>query len=280
MRRRLILVLLLLLPGLATAEPLRLVATIPPYAMLAQAVAGDAAAVTTLVQRGRDPHHFDPAITDITRLRRADLVIANGLGLRRVEKAIPDDAPTLRVAEAVTFEPIRDGSGAVNPHIWLDPAVARRGASALAERLSQLRPDQAEAFRRRAGAFDERLAAATRQARSLLTDLPTRLVVTQHPGFDYFLRRFDLELAGTYTDLAGSEPGPHRVRELIEAIRAAAIPAVFGEPQLPDGPVASLAAEAGVGRAELDPLGLAKGIATYPNLILINARRIRDAYNR
>jgi ABC-type Zn uptake system ZnuABC Zn-binding protein ZnuA len=275
---RLLSALLLIALSAATAAGPTIVATIPPYAMAARAVAGEDAEVHSLIRSGQDPHHFDPAVTDIARLRRADLIVANGIGLRRVEGHLPDDGPVMRVAEATDFEAIRDERGAVNPHIWLDPAVMRRAARALAGRLGELDPGAEAAYRRRAGAFAERVAAAAAEAEDRLAGLPTRQVITQHPGFDYFLRRFGLTLAGTYTDLSGAEPGPRRVRRLLDRIRSAGIPAVFGEPQLPSGPMRTLAAEAGVGYAELDPLGLSGEVRTYPGLLLRIARGIRDAY--
>lgn len=275
----------LLLPGAPVrAEPgLRIVATIPPYAMLARAVAGDNAEVAALVQRGHDPHHFDPTVSTMARLRRAHVVIRNGIGMRQVEDHIQraaEDPSLFTVAEAVAFEPIRGPRGETNPHIWLDPDVMADAADALADRLARLRPDHADRFAANAAAFTETVADADAQCRRWLSDLPTRKVVTFHPGFDYFFRHFDLTVVGTYRDLAGNEPGARGIAELLATIRRHDLPALFREPQLPAGAARSLAAEAGVDLAVLDPLGFAEGIDGYPDLLRYNARQVRDAYRR
>jgi ABC-type Zn uptake system ZnuABC Zn-binding protein ZnuA len=274
----------LVLPTPAAAgEALRITATIPPYAMLARAVAGPGARVGTLVQRGHDPHHFDPTVAAMARLRRADLVIRNGLGMPQVEDHIrrePGDPSLFSVAEAADFAPIHDARGATNPHIWLDPTVMTQAATALAERLARLRPGERERFAANAAAFNQAVTAADRQCRGWLADLPTRRVVTFHPGFDYFFRHYGLEVTGTYLDLAGNEPSPRRIAALLAAIREHAIPALFREPQLPTGPARALADEAGVRLAELDPLGFTERIAGYPDLLRHNARQVRDAYRR
>ena len=270
-------------PAVAAGEPLRITATIPPYAMLARAVAGPQAQVATLVQRGHDPHHFDPTVAAMARLRRAHLVIRNGIGMPQVEGHIrrgSDDPSLFSVADAAAFEPIRDARRATNPHIWLDPTVMTQAATALAERLGRLRPAGRERFAANAAAFKEAVAAADRQCRGWLADLPTRRVVTFHPGFDYFFRHYGLEVTGTYLDLAGNEPSPRRIAELLAAIREHAIPALFREPQLPTGPARALADEAGVRLAELDPLGFTERIGGYPDLLRHNARQVRDAYRR
>lgn len=268
-----------LFAGAAGARPLSLVATIPPYAMLAEAVAGEVAEVHLLVRRGHDPHHYEPGSRDRARLESADLVIHNGLGMQHVEQVVRRaGAPRFAVAEEVDFEPVRDDSGAVNGHIWLDPAIMTAAAGALAERLAQRHPEGAEGFRRRAEAFESAVAEADAAAAERLADLPVRRVVTYHPGFDYFFRHYDLEVAGTYLDLRGSEPGPRQVAGLIETLRGDGIPALFGEPQLPSDPMQALADEAGVALAELDPLGFAESVTTYPELLRLNARRIAEAY--
>jgi ABC-type Zn uptake system ZnuABC Zn-binding protein ZnuA len=274
---------LLALPGNAAAapEPLRIVATIPPYAMLARAVAGESARVDVLVARGHDPHHFDPSVASMARLRRADLVIRNGIGMQPVEAHIQrpaDDPGLLSVAAVADFAPIRGSRGEINPHIWLDPAVMRQAAAALAERLGHLRPGGRERFAANAAAFERAVAAADRECRELLAELPTRQVVTFHPGFDYFFRHYRLTLAGSYLDLAGNDPSARRIAELLATIREHAIPAIFREPQLPAAPARALANEAGVRLAVLDPLGYADTIAGYPDLLRYNARQVRHAY--
>ncbi|MFB6259638.1 MAG: metal ABC transporter substrate-binding protein [Thiohalorhabdaceae bacterium] len=275
----------LLLPGTAVqaSSGLRIVTTIPPYAMMARAVAGEGAEVAALVERGHDPHHFDPTVAAMAHLRRADAVVRNGIGMRQVEDHIqrrPDDPTLLTVAEAAAFEPIRGPGGEINPHIWLDPDVMVEAAEALADRLGRLRPRRAERFAANAAAFAEAVATADAQCRRWLSDLPTRKVVTYHPGFDYFFRHFDFQVVGSYRDLAGNEPGSRAITELLATIRRHELPALFREPQLPAGAARSLAAEAGVDLAVLDPLGFAKGIDGYPELLRYNARQVRDAYSR
>lgn len=281
-----LLAILALLPAaaaMAAAPPLDIVATIPPYGMAARAVAGEAGEVHVLVRRGQDPHQFEPSISEMARTQGADLVIRNGLGQQRVESHLRQAAggdQLLTVSEVVSFAPIRDERGAMNGHIWLDPEIMTRLAPVLAARLGKLHPKDAETFAANAERFVAEIRAADRKARQLLAELPVRKVVTFHPAFEYFFRHYDLELAGTYLDLAGNEPSPRRIQRLLARIRSNRLPAIFREPQLPEAPVRALAAEAEVRVRTLDPLGFASSIEGYPDLIRYNARQIHDAYVR
>ena len=78
--RRLLAALLCLLPAGAAGQTVQVVTSIPPYAMLARAVAGPDTEVSSLVRPGQDPHRFDPTVRQVAALNRADLVVHNGLG--------------------------------------------------------------------------------------------------------------------------------------------------------------------------------------------------------
>jgi ABC-type Zn uptake system ZnuABC Zn-binding protein ZnuA len=262
------------------AAPLKIVATIPPYAMLAQAVAGDRAAVHTLVSRGHDPHHYDPTVKDMARLHGAAVVIHNGIGQQQVEAHLDQAGQALdfSVADAVPFAAITDERGATNGHIWLDPHVMIRAAAALAARLAALRPEDAPAFAGNAARFIADVQAADAEAARRLAGIRPRRVVTYHRGFDYFFRHYGITVAGSYLDLAGNEPSGRGLTRLLERIRAEGLPALFLEPQLPEGPARTIAQEAGLRLGTLDPLGFAPAITTYPDLLRHNARQVADAY--
>src|SRR6266508_2625782 len=73
--------LVLLMAGLAEAAALRVVTTIPPIYCLTANVAGNLATVDNLLPPGAAAHDFQFTFAERRKLERADLVIANGLGL-------------------------------------------------------------------------------------------------------------------------------------------------------------------------------------------------------
>jgi ABC-type Zn uptake system ZnuABC Zn-binding protein ZnuA len=263
------------------AAPVKIVATIPPYAMLAEAVAGEAGKVHTLVTRGHDPHHYDPTVRDMARLHNADVVIHNGIGQQRVESHLDQARQAelrFAVADAAPFQAIRDERGATNGHIWLDPDVMIRAAAALATRLAAVHPDAAATFADNAAGFIAAVQDADETATDTLSGLSPRRVVTYHPGFDYFFRHYGITVSGTYLDLSGNEPSGQALNRLLERIRAEAIPALFLEPQLPKRPGRALAREAGIRLGVLDPLGFDPAISSYPELLRYNARQVARTY--
>src|SRR5258705_9605052 len=71
----------LLVPGAQAARKLRVVATIPDLKSLAEAVGGDLVEVDSLTRGTQNFHEAEVKPSMMLKLRRADVVIENGLDL-------------------------------------------------------------------------------------------------------------------------------------------------------------------------------------------------------
>jgi ABC-type Zn uptake system ZnuABC Zn-binding protein ZnuA len=173
----------------ATAEPLRVVTSVPDLADLVSRVGGDEVEVTALVRGPQDPHFVDPRPTFVTRLHDADLYVEMGLQLEigwspvllqsaRNARIRPGGAGYVDASRAIL--PLEVPTGVVdrsqgdvhvggNPHYLSDPVNGLRVARLLAERLTVARPEAAATFAANAAAFErallERLVGAELAAR-------------------------------------------------------------------------------------------------------------------
>ncbi len=174
-------VLTLLLAGLAAAEPVRVVATVPELGALARAVGGEDVVVTVLARPSDDPHRVEARPSFVVELARAELLLSTGFELeigwlpplidnarnRRIRK---DEGGHLEAAKQVTspigvaIGPVDRSAGDVhphgNPHVLLDPAVGLAMAQLVAGRLAELRPEAAGRFQGRLDAFARALGVA------------------------------------------------------------------------------------------------------------------------
>jgi manganese transport system substrate-binding protein len=111
---------------------------------MAQEVAGDRARVESLTKPGAEVHGYEPTPSDLQRAGRADLVLANGLGLEGWSSQFTErlQAPTVVVTEDVDVVPIAEGDarGAANPHAWMSPVQAQHYVTAIAEALTAVDP--------------------------------------------------------------------------------------------------------------------------------------------
>jgi zinc transport system substrate-binding protein len=297
------------------APPLRVVVSIHPYADLARQIAGDAAEVVTLLPAGASPHVYDPSPSQATALARADVVVMNGgidAWLARLVEATAPAAEQLVMLETIAFTPVEaheheggeeamdsadthdahgddeaeghhDASEAdgdllfVNPHVWLDPTLAARAVSAMAETFARVAPDRAGAFASNAEALVADLYALDAELAALLAPAAGAPFVPFHDAWPYFAQRYGLEVVVTLEPFPGREPSPRYVADAVALVRAAQAPAVFGERQLNPRPAEVVAESAGVRLVILDPIGGAPGPERYQDLMRENARKIVEA---
>lgn len=252
------------------AGPLRIVATTSTLASIARGAAGATAEVRSLVPVGVSPEDYQPAPADIAALRDADVLVENGAGLEGWLDATLHNAanPRLRVVICADGLAVRDG----NPHLWMDPENARAYAAKIRDALLAADAPHAAAYRAAAATYDRRLAALTARTRSKLAAIPAsrRVMIVFHNAFDYYARRFGLRVVGAIEPLAGSEPNPAHVAELVRLARATRVPAVFAEHEYSDRLARTLAASAGGLKVAFlydDSLGSAPGVSNYVGLI-------------
>lgn len=259
--------LLALLLGLSASAPAKLtvVATLPDFGDLAQRIGGDEVTVTCLVKSGEDPHFIVPKPSYIRTLNRADLLIEGGADLEsgwlppllasaRNAKLAPGSPGRLALAGSVEIiepptGPVDRSAGDVhphgNPHFWLLPANSQRTAAAIAAALSQLDPAHAADFQQRRAAFDQEFAAKSAAWAKALQPFAGTKVVTYHKSFDYLLKAFGFELAGTIEPKPGIEPSAAHLTELTARMKAQGVKLILSEPYRPRKPAEGLAAATG-----------------------------------
>ncbi len=252
------------------AGPLRIVATTTTLASIARGAAGAKADVRSLVPIGTSPEDFQPSPQVIAQLRDADVLVENGAGLEGWLDATIHNAgnPHLRIVVCATGLPVRDG----NPHLWMDPELARAYAAKISAALIEVDAKNAAAYRASASAYDRELAALTARTRAKIATIPParRTMIVFHNAFDYYARRFGLRIVGAIEPTAGAEPNAAHISDLVGLARAQHVPAVFAEHEYNDKLARTLAASAGGLKVAFlydDSLGTDAAVSTYAGMI-------------
>ncbi|UYV38151.1 zinc ABC transporter substrate-binding protein [Rhodobacteraceae bacterium D3-12] len=168
-----------------------------------------------------------------------------------------------------------DHSGA-DPHSWLDPANGKVWMAAMAEELAKLDPDNADAYRKNAKDGIAEIDAAIAKATEILAPVKDAKFVTFHDAYQYYERRFGLRNIGSISMSDARKPGPGRVKEIRDAVRAQGVACVFSEPQFNAGLVNTVFEGSSAKTGLLDPLGveLEQGAALYPALVVALAQEM------
>jgi len=287
-----------LVPGaVEAADKVRVVATIPDLKSLTEAVGGDLVDVESLTRGTQNFHEAEVRPSMMLKLRRAELLIENGLDLDRwIDVAVQgaNNADIIRggrgrveIARGVPLLEVPstrvDRSGGDvhplgNPHISLDPGLAPMITQNILDGLVRVAPQHRAAFERNRMAFLARLDEQMGRWTKLMEPVKGSKVVVFHPVYIYFLTRFGLSQAAAVEDRPGIPPSPQHLVQLIRQMKEEGIKAILVEPWN-DVKLANRVAEEAGAKAYVmaSAVGAVKGADTYIAAIDYNVNTLVKA---
>ena len=276
---------------------LRVVTTIPDLTALAQAVGGDLADVETLTRGTQNAHEAEVRPTMMLKLRRADVLVENGLELDAwadiavngannpnivrgsagridISRGLPIlEVPTVRVDRSMG-----DVHPLGNPHYSLDPGFAPMITQNILEGFSRLAADGRPTFERNRQAFLDQLNEAMTRWTKTLEPFRGAKVVVYHPQWIYFLNRFGLVQAATLEDRPGIPASPGHLVRVIQQMKAERIKVIIVEPWNDRKLAERVAQEAGAKAIVLASMvGGVKGADSYIGAIDYNVNELSRA---
>lgn len=305
----------LLCCGTATAwtKPLKVLAsTFPIYQItrnLSQGV--EDIEVSLMIPAGLGcPHDYALTPQDMQKLAKADVLIINGLGLEeflgaplkkanarlRLIDSSAGISEVLRYGAAEEHDPHEtphhhdddDHHGhhhdsGPNPHLFASPRMVALLADNIAKGLAAELPAQTSAITANSKAYAERMNRLADTMATAGKQLANTRIVTQHGVFDYLARDMGLKVVAVVQAHAGQEPSAAEMLALIADIKAQKAGAIFTEPQYPQAVGQTIAKEAGIGSARLDPV--ANGpeqapLAYYEQVMRENLKTLEQTLGR
>ncbi len=226
--------------AVAPGTTLNLATTVAPITSIVANVAGGLANITGIVPEGTNSHTFEPSPSVAAVLSKADVVFVNGLVLEEPTKdlatanirkgAVVCELGTAVLPEAeyiYDFSFPKDG-GKPNPHLWTDPMLASKYAMLVRDVLVKADPANADHYRANATAYLAKLDLLDAGIRTASTTVPKRTLLTYHDAYAYFARDYGWSVLGAIQPSSFDEPTPGEVAKLIEQVKAAGVPAIFG----------------------------------------------------
>ena len=234
---------------IAADDKLAVLATTGMIADTARAIGGDLVEVEALMGPGVDPHAYRQTRTDILAMRRADLILWNGLYLEaQLEEVLGEFSgvvPVYAVAEAIPVDQRiahDDYADRFDPHVWMVPTLWQEVVFAIRDAMVEAAPQHAAAFAANADHYTSELEALATYAETVLGSVPAerRVLLTAHDAFNYFGRAYGYEVIGIQGISTESEAGLNRITELVNLLVDRGITAVFVESSVSDRSVRAL----------------------------------------
>ena len=243
----------LLLTAATLRAELNVVASLPDFGSIAEAIVGEAVKVTTIARGSEDPHFVDARPSFVRVLNKADLLIEGGADLEvgwlptlvtaarnaKIQGAGKGHlvlAPHVKLLD-VPSAPVDRSMGDVhptgNPHFWLDPRNGKIIAEKITERLSELDANNADLYRKNLAAFTARLESKWSEWLKRMEPLRGTKIVSYHKTYDYLAAAFGLHVVAQLEPKPGIEPSATHIAQLVQQARESGVKLVVIEPYRP-----------------------------------------------
>ena len=243
----------------STSSHPKVVAAFYPLQFAAEQVGGSHIDITTLTQAGVEPHDLELSAQQVASIASADVVLYIKGFQPAVDDAIAQEAAGKAVDVGAEITHLTTG-GAVDPHIWLDPANMTAIGNALANRLASIDPDHAATYRTNARALAAQMVVLARQYQSGLARCASRTIVVSHAAFAYLAKAFGLQQVAIMGLSPDAEPSPARMAQVAQLMRADHVHTIYSETLVSPKVAQTLAQTTGAKAVVLDPLeGLKPG---------------------
>ena len=255
----------------AQKDVISVAASFYPIEEIVRRVGGTYVSVVGLTPAGEGAHDVQLTAKNLDALTNASAVYYISDGFQPdVEKAVaslPKAVVPVDLLQTVTLldvvaqldgtEGETDGevlASGKDPHVWLDPANMVAMTTAVADSLSQLKPEFATEFSAAAKSYIAELQSLGTEIDTKLATCESRVLVTSHRAFAYLAKRANIRQVA----IAGVNPEEEPSAKSLEAIasfaRANKVSTIFFETLLPADLAKTLADKVGATPDLLDPV--------------------------
>src|SRR6266542_2591853 len=269
------------------AAALKVVGTTGEYSALASQIGGARVSVTTIAKPTEDPHFVDARPSQIVALNRADVLIEGGAELEvgwlpplldgaRNGKILAGAPGRIVASEGIQLVDIPaaadrsqgDTHVAGNPHFMLDPLNSKVVAEHIARVFAALDPPGASLYRTNVAGFEAALDATMKQWTAARAPYNGRQIVTYHPTWRYFGRRFGLKADTFLEPKPGIPPSPPHLAKVMQKMQAENIRVLLVEPYQPRKTAEAVASRTNATLVDVCQFpGALPGTDTYVELI-------------
>ena len=252
-------------PPAVRAPHVKAFVSVLPQAYFVRRIGGTAVSVEVLVQPGLSPETYEITPRQMDRLGQARLFLRTGVPFEApLLPKIAETFPRLKVVdvrEGIALLPVTGhahaaghdhGQEELDPHIWLDPVLAKTMARNVYAALAEALPKQQEIFAQNLRAVEADLDAVDARIAAVLEPYQGQTLYVFHPAYGYFAQRYGLIQESVQRE--GKGPGIRHLNAVAGHMEADAAKVLFVQPQFSTREAQAIAEAVGGKVVTLDPL--------------------------
>ncbi|MDP8211850.1 MAG: metal ABC transporter substrate-binding protein [Candidatus Zapsychrus exili] len=280
-------------------DKIQILTTTTDLKSIVEFIGGDKVKVDSICKGYQDPHFVEAMPSFMIKAKKADLFIRVGLeleigyeeliinGSRNQKIRIGqlghlDASEGVSLLEVPTTTKIDRSMGDVhpmgNPHYWLDPLNVKVIASNIANRLSEISPEDALYFKKNLSEFNKKMDEKLIEWRKRLVPFKGENIAVYHRSWPYFVNRFGLVASCELEPKPGIPPSSGHLKEVIDKITKEDIKVILMEVFYDEKPAKFVAEQSGAKVVVVpNSVGGTKEAKDYFSLMDIIVKRLTEA---
>ncbi len=231
-------------------KQLKVVATFLPVYWFTKAVTGDKAQVEILVPPGAEVHEYQATPANVGAIATAGVLVKNGMGFEEFLQATVKNAGNSKLKEIDAsmgiqaieeISPVetpvgnagekkgKDEHEGGNPHVWLDPVLAKQQVENIRDGLIAADPENKATYKANAAGYIQQLEQLDSQFKQRLQKYPNCTFITFHDAFPYLAKRYNLKQVAV-VKIPETSLSPQDVKKTVDTVKQYQVKALLGEP--------------------------------------------------
>src|SRR5574342_1669 len=222
--------------GFVEKRQLKVLASFYPLYEFTKIIGGERIDVSTIIPPGIEPHDWEPSIQDLQKMQTSDMIVINGIGLEPWITKLVSVNPDILIVDTSTGISLLEKNKLVfsnqiqdDPHIWLDPVLAKKQIQSITNGLIKIDPQNAEYYQENTKAYDTKLDLLDNKIRNELSICVKKDFLAFHDAFSYFAKEYSLNQNTIIGVNPNEEPTAVTLQQIIQKSKNLNLHVIFTE---------------------------------------------------
>lgn len=206
---------------------LKVVTTFLPMYWFTKAVVGEEQ-VEILIPPGTEVHDYQATPANVSAIATADILVKNGVNFEEFLDGTVKSAQNKQLKEIDASANIESLAG--NPHVWLDPVLAKQQVANIRDGLIAANPENKATYQANATNYIQQLEKLDAEYKQRLQKYANNCTfISFHDAYPYLANRYQIKQVAV-VEIPEDQLSPTDVQQAINAVKQYKAKAIFGEP--------------------------------------------------
>ncbi len=222
--------------GFSEKRQLKVLASFYPLYEFTKIVGGERIDVSIIIPPGIEPHEWEPTIQDLQKMQSADMIVINGVDFEPWITKLVSVNHDILILDTSNGIPLLEKDKHVfnnkiqnDPHIWLDPVLAKKQIQNIANGLIKIDPQNADYYQENANAYTTKLILLDNKIRNDLSVCLKKDFLAFHDAFSYFAKEYDLNQNTIIGINPSEEPTAVTLQQIVQKAQNLDLHIIFTE---------------------------------------------------